>query len=355
MANPLAAENPFYRMMPNWAIYPMVVLAAMATVIASQAVISGAFSLTMQAIQLSYSPRLEIDHTSPTEIGQIYLPGINWALMVSCIVLVLGFQSSSALAAAYGVAVTTTMVITTLLLYVVMRERWHWSRRISMLLCCFFLVIDLAFFGANILKIPNGGWFPLVIAGIIFTLMSTWKTGRQILRNRMKDRTLPLHQFLEDLESHPVTRVPGTAIFMFGDRHGTPPALLHNLKHNKVLHERVVVLMVETQETPHVPEEERLELDVVGKDFYRLIVKYGFMDEPNIPKALERRIDHLAFKPMDVSYFLGRERIIATPKPGMAIWREKLFGWMSRNARPATSFFCLPPDQVVELGAQVEL
>jgi KUP system potassium uptake protein len=353
---PAAVENPFYRMTPEWALYPVVAIATAATVIASQALISGAFSLTMQAVQLGYIPRVAIEHTSAREFGQIYIPGVNWALMLACIGLVLGFRSSSSLAAAYGVAVTTTMAITTLLLFVVMRERWRWSLPRAATVIGFFLIIDMAFWGANLIKIPHGGWFPLVVGAIIFGLMATWKRGRQILTDRLGEGALPIELFVRDVGARSAARVPGTAVFMYSNADATPPALLHNLKHNKLLHERVVFLAVITAETPHVPAENRATVDDLGQGFHRLRLHYGFMEEPNVPGALaELRDKGMEFKPMETTYFLGRETLIPSRRSGMAIWRKHLFATMNRNARTATSFFCLPPNRVVELGAQIEL
>ena len=356
MRDPSAVENPFYRMAPPWALLPIVVVATLATVIASQALISGAFSLTLQAVQLGYCPHVEIDHTSARERGQIYIPSVNWALMVACIGLVLGFRSSSNLAAAYGVAVTTTMAITTLLFYFVARERWRWSVWRAGLLTAGFLVIDIAFWGANLLKIPHGGWVPLVIGAVVFTLLSTWKKGRLVLATRMAERTLPRELFLENLMQHPPHRVPGTAVFMYGSSTGTPPALLHNLKHNRVLHQRVVFLTIRTEDVPHVPPEDRASVAEIGHGLWEVVLRYGFMEDADVPNALQG-LGHpeLPFKPLETTYFLGRETLIATKRPGMALWRERLFALMSRNARPATTFFRLPPNRVVELGAQVEL
>jgi KUP system potassium uptake protein len=356
LADPSAADNPFYRLVPGWGIYPMVVLSTAATIIASQAVISGAFSLTRQAIQFGYSPRLEIEHTSSEEIGQIYMPGINWILMLATIGLVLGFESSSNLAAAYGVAVTTTMVITTVLFYVVARDRWHWRRRWLVPLTALFLTVDLSFFGANVIKIPHGGWFPLVVAALIFLLMTTWRRGRQILSDRLREAATPVEVFLESMRTEAVTRVPGTAVFLAGNPFGTPPALLHNLKHNRVLHEQVLLLHVTTEEIPHVPWSERLEVQDLGGGFYRLVARYGFMENPNVPAVLARAATHgLECDPMQTTYFLSAETLLATKRPGMALWREHLFAIMSRNAQRATTFFRLPPNRVVELGAQIEL
>jgi KUP system potassium uptake protein len=353
---PAAVENPFFHMVPPWALYPVVVVATLAAVIASQALITGAFSLTMQAVQLGYMPRVEIAHTSSRERGQIYIPGINWMLMVACIGLVLGFQNSSNVAAAYGVAVTTTMVVTTLLLAVVQRERWKWPLAGTLAFSFVFFAIDLAFWAANIVKIPHGGWFPLVIGAVVFTLMSTWKTGRRVLAEQLQNRTLPINLFLDDVRRSPPYRVPGTAVFMYGSRQGTPPALLHSLKHYQVLHQTVVFLSVETQEVPHVPPEERVEVSELGEGVFRIVLAYGFMEEPNVPEALSFvSYPGLELKPARTTYFLGRETLIPTRNTGIAFWREHLFSVMSRNARTATSFFGLPPNRVVELGAQIQL
>jgi KUP system potassium uptake protein len=356
LLRPEAVENPFFRMVPAWALYPTVAVATMAAIIASQALISGAFSLTMQAVQLGYLPRVAIEHTSERERGQIYIPGINWLLMVSCIGLVLGFRSSSSLAAAYGVAVTTTMVVTTLLLAVVQRERWKWGAGAVAAFSGFFLLVDLAFFGANVVKIPHGGWFPLAVGALIFTLMTTWKSGRAILAGRLSASSLPWELFVRDVAGSPPQRVPGTAVFMYGNPTGTPPALLHSLKHYRVLHEQVVLLALETAEVPRVDAAERATVEALGHGFYRIVVRYGFMEEPDVPEALAGiRADGLELAPMRTSFFLGRETLIPSRQPGMAPWRERLFAVMSRNARPATSFFCLPPNRVVELGSQVQL
>jgi KUP system potassium uptake protein len=354
--HPEAAANPFYLLAPAWMLYPLVVLATAAAIIASQALISGAYSLTMQAIQLGFMPRLKIEHTSSTEMGQIYIPALNWALMIGCIVIVIGFGSSSNLAAAYGVAVTSTMVITTVLLFVVEREKWGWSLPLAVLLSGFFFIVDLAFFGANIIKIPAGGWFPLVVGAVIFLLMTTWKKGRRILAQRLMTRAHPIEDFLRDIAKNPPVRVPGTAIFMNGTATGTPPALLHNLQHNKVLHERVVLLTVKTKQMPHVEPEDRVRVESLGHEFYRMIINYGFMEDPEIPTVLESLMPpDPVFDPMTTTYFLGRETVIASKHPGMMLWREKVFALMSRNSSSATAYFCLPPNRVVELGAQVEI
>jgi KUP system potassium uptake protein len=356
LANPEAAHQPFYRLAPEWALYPLVILATAATIIASQAVISGCFSLARQAIQLGYSPRLQIDHTSSEEIGQIYIPPVNWILMVSTIGLVIGFESSSRLAAAYGVAVSTTMVITTLLFYVVARDLWKWRPWIAAALAAAFFTVDFAFFVANIVKVEHGAWFPIVIAVIAFALMSTWKRGRQILSERFLTDALPIERFLDDLAVNPPLRVPGTAVFMTGNAEGTPLALLHNLKHNQVLHERVILLTVRTEEIPQVPFQLRADVEPLGHGFYRIIAHYGFMEDPHIPRLLEQlKAKGLEFDLMKTTFFLGRETLIASRKPGMAMWRERLFALMSRNAQGATAFFDIPPNRVVEVGAQIEL
>ena len=358
LENPETAVNPFYRLAPDWALYPMIVLATCAAIIASQAVISGAYSLTMQAIQLGFIPRLRINHTSAKEYGQIYLPAINWALMIGCILVVLSFQTSSNLAAAYGIAVTSTMVITTALFYVVARQRWNWGFLPTAVLCGFFLIIDAAFFGANIIKFFDGGWFPLALAAVIFVLMMTWKKGRSILTARIQDETELLEDFLIEIEHQPnLHRVPGLAVFMNGNATRTPPALLHNLEHNKILHERILFVTVKTRPIPYVDESERTVFQPLNNGFSRLKIYYGYMEEPDIPKILSELGERgFSFKADEATYFLGRETIIAAKKySGMARWREKLFAVMSKNARSATSYFKIPPDRVVELGEQIEI
>ena len=356
LTNPAAAEQPFFLLAPTWALLPLVALATMAAIIASQALISGAFSLTQQAIQLGYCPRLDIEHTSHSEIGQVYVPQVNWALMVSTIVIVIGFGSSSALAAAYGIAVTLTMVITAVLLQVVATERWGWSPALAYLVTGIFLAIDLAFFGANALKIAHGGWLPLVIGGFLFTLMTTWKTGRQLVAARLTARALPIEDFLARIVETRPARVPGTAVFMTAQPRGAPPALTHNLRYNKVLHDHVVTLMVTTQPVPHVTADQQVTVRAMGQGVYDVILRYGFMEDPNVPDALVRARDHgLQLDEDDVTYFLGRETLIVTKSPGMAMWRERLFVLMARNAVRATTYFRLPPERVVELGVQVEI
>lgn len=356
LLNPAAEENPFFWLAPSWAVYPLVALATAATIIASQAVISGSFSLTRQAIQLGFSPRMLIKHTSEEEIGQIYVPVVNWALMVATLALVAVFRNSDNLASAYGVAVTTTMVITTLLFYAVARERWGWPAWAAGPLCGVFLVVDLAFFGANIIKVEHGGWLPLLIAMSIFTLMSTWKRGRQILGRRLLEEALPADLFLKDIARKPPLRVSGTAVFMTGSAEGMPAALLHNLKHNHVLHERVVLLTLLTEEVPHVKTGQRLQMAELGSNMFRLTGHHGFMETPDVPKLLEQAKDlGLEFDPMTTTYFLGRETLIPSARPGMARWREWLFAFLSRNAQRATTYFNIPVNRVVELGQEVEI
>ena len=356
LENPAAAEQPFFLLAPDWALLPLVALATAAAIIASQALISGAFSLTQQAVQLGYCPRLDIEHTSHHEMGQVYVPQVNWALMISTIVIAVGFGSSTALAAAYGIAVTLTMVITAVLLQVVAIERWQWPPAVAYLVTGLFLTIDLAFFGANALKIAHGGWLPLVIGGVLFTLMTTWKTGRQIVAKRLTARAIPLEDFLARVTAIQPARVPGTAVFMTAQPRGTPPALAHNLRYNKVLHAHVVTLMVTTEPVPHVPTTRQVTVRPLGQGVFDVRVRYGFMEDPNVPDALARASEHgLELDADDVTFFLGRETLIVTETPGMATWRERLFVLMARNAVRATSYFRLPPERVVELGVQVEL
>jgi KUP system potassium uptake protein len=356
LSNPAAAAQPFFLLAPDWALFPLVGLATAAAIIASQALISGAFSLTRQAIQLGYCPRLDIDHTSPHEIGQVYVPQVNWALMLCTIAIVAGFGSSAALAAAYGIAVTMTMVITVLLLHVVATERWRWPAAAAFAVSGVFLTVDLAFFGANALKVAHGGWLPIVIGGVLFTLMTTWKRGREIVAKRLTARAVPLEEFLARVTESRPARVPGTAVFMTAQPRGTPPALAHNLRYNKVLHEHVVTLMITTQPVPHVPADRQITVRTLGLGVFDVVVRYGFMEDPDVPKALAlAREQGLELDDRDVTYFLGRETLIVTPAPGMAMWRERLFVLMARNAVRATAFFRLPPERVVELGVQVEM
>ncbi len=356
LRDPSHAVNPFFHMVPDAALYPMVVLATAATVIASQAVISGAFSLTRQAVQLGYAPRVAIEHTSHEEIGQIYVPVTNWALMAATMALVLEFKTSSSLAAAYGVAVTSTMVITTALAYFVARHRWGWGQVPSLLVTGSFLVFDLAFFASSLVKVPHGGWVPLVIAGAIFILMTTWKRGREILKVRLEDVSVPFPEFLQRIASERPRRIRHAAVFMTGDAAGTPPALLHNMEHNEVLHQPVVLLTVQTVEVPYVPSSERLEVSSPGSGFHRAIARYGFMQDPVVPEIIERLREHgLDLRMEEITFFLGGENVVATRLPGMAIWREKLFALMTRNALRATDFFRIPPSRVIEVRMEVEI
>jgi KUP system potassium uptake protein len=356
LRSPESAVNPFYHSAPTWALFPLILLATAATVIASQAVISGAFSLTRQAVQLGYSPRLRIEHTSSREIGQIYMPAVNWGLLLATCAFVLEFRSSSNIAGAYGVALATLMVITTLMFAVMCREVWGWSWTRLVLGVGVFLAIDLLFVGANALKIVHGGWVPLALAVGIFVLMTTWKRGREILAKRMMEKSVPLKLLLADLAAEPPTRVPGTAVFMYGNVDGTPPALVHNLAHNKVLHEKVVFITVLTEDVPHVPTTERVTVKAIGKGFHTVVARYGFMDDPDIEDVLAAcKSQHLNIPIEGTTFFLGRETLIATARPGMAVWRERLFSFMSRNAMRATAFYQIPPEQVFEVGAQVEL
>ncbi len=355
LADPKTVENPFYLMAPDWARLPLVILATMATVIASQAVISGAFSVTQQAVQLGFLPRLRIINTSAKAAGQIYVPFVNWALLVLVIVITLGFKSSSNLAAAYGIAVTGTMFITACLFGVLTFAVWKWPPVVAGVVTGSFLTIDGLYFASNLTKVPDGGWFPLLIAAIAFTFLTTWARGRRILRERLGHSDLTMELFIASAVKS-LTRVRGTAIFLSASATVAPPALLHNVKHNKVLHERIVVLTVKMEPVPHVPPDRRLETLPLPENFYRVILRYGFMDEVDVPYALEQAHDCGGiFHAMDTSYFLGRQTLIPSAYPGMALWREKLFAWMVRNAETAMEFFKLPTNRVVELGSQVEI
>jgi KUP system potassium uptake protein len=351
-----AAEHPFFRLAPSWALLPLVLLSTLATVIASQAVISGAFSLTRQAVQLGYLPRMDIEHTSQTIGGQIYIPGLNWLLMLACIGLVIGFGSSSRLASAYGVAVTTDMVFTTILFAVVARDRWKWSIGAVVAFAAIFLVVDLAFWGASLLKIPSGGWFPLLVAGGVFTIMTTWNSGRGLLAERLAERSMSVEQLIELLRTSGIARVPGTAVYLGRPETGVPQSLLHNIRHNKVVHERVVLLAMRTDSAARVAEDERVTTTVLAPSLLRVVARHGFAEEPGVPAVLARlRAQGIDIDPSDTTFFLGRETLLATSRPGMAIWRERLFGLLARNARRATQYFKIPPDRVCELGAEIEL
>jgi KUP system potassium uptake protein len=348
-------KDPFFYLAPDMLRLPLVLLATAAAIIASQAVISGAFSVTQQAIQLGFVPRLRITHTSEAAAGQIYIPIINWALMTMVIILVLTFRSSSNLAAAYGIAVTGAMLIDTVLISVVLRQMWNWNRWVVIALLVVFFTVDGSYLAANLLKIPAGGWFPLLVGAIAFTFLTTWAKGRKLMIDRMNEASLPMEIFIKSAASS-AARVPGTAVFMTSSASGVPHALLHNLKHNKVLHERVILLTVRIEDIPYVPREKRLEQKDYGSGFYRVVLRYGFMEEVDVPAALAQlKGCGPQCKMMDTSFFLARQTLLASSRPGMAIWREKLFAWMLRNAESAMEFFKLPTNRVVELGSQVEI
>jgi KUP system potassium uptake protein len=356
IADPGAIENPFYRLAPDFAVLPLVVLATLATVIASQALISGAYSLTSQAIQLGYLPRQTVDHTSPREFGQIYVSAVNWLLMIAAVALVFAFGSSSNLAAAYGVGVATDMVITTLLLFVVMRDHWNWRKEVIIGVTGVFLAIDLVFFGANITKIPAGGWFPLLIGVVGFVMMATWKKGRELMSERADTSEVDLERFVASIAQHPQTRVSGTGVYLFNRSGSTPPTLLTNLRHHEVLHETVVVVTVQVAGQPRVPQARRTTMQNLGEGFFQVELLYGFMEEPIVPTALQNIVSHdFGFDPTIATYFIGRETVLATELPGMQLWREHLFAFMHRNAASAARFFGLPSHQVVEVGVQVQI
>lgn len=356
LRNPEAVKNPFYYLAPEWALLPLIILATMSTVIASQALITGVFSITMQAVQLNYLPRVRISHTSRDEIGQIYVGSLNWLLMISCILVVLMFKSSSNLAAAYGIAVTTTMVITTILFYFVAVESWRWPKPIAIFVCSFFLCIELAFWGANIIKFAHGGWFPIIVGIFLYTLMTTWKRGRQILSGRMREIIVSLKDFVTEIEKNPPTRVSGTAVYMTGQPEYAPAPLILGYRHYHCLHQKIIFLYVRTVSMPHAPVLERMVCREVAPHTYAVEVRYGFMDLPNIPEELSHlRMGDVAFDIDDSTFFLGRESLIATQRKGMMVWRENLFAIMSRNSQSATRFFQLPPERVVEIGSIVEL
>jgi KUP system potassium uptake protein len=355
LRDPSTVANPFYQLAPRWFLYPLIGIAASAAIVASQALISGAFSLTQQAVQLGYIPRVTIIHTSERESGQIYIPEVNVALMVGSLALVLTFKSAGALAAAYGIAVTGTMIITTVLFAVVARGRWGWPLWRVAGLSAAFLVVDGAFFGANIVKIAVGGWVPLALALVLFVLMTTWKSGRHLLQVRLRQGALPLELLLEDIARREIHRVPGTAVFLTSTAHGAPVVLMHHLKHNHVLHREVVLLSVRSAEVPDVDDAEQVRVEPLGQGFFRVVATFGFMETPNVPAILERaRAFGISAAPMTTSYFLGRERLLPRGSAGLARWRKAIFVLMSRNARSATDFFGIPPNRVVEMGAQVE-
>ena len=357
IGDPAAVTNPFYRGLPPWGLYPMIVLATVATVIASQATISGTYSMTKQAIQLGYLPRMAIRHTSQKVMGQIYMPAINWALLAAVVLAVIGFGSSTALASAYGISVVGTMLVTTFLAFVVARYRWRFRLFTAIALTGLFAVVDGAFLSASLLKIVEGGWFPLLMAAVVLTLMLTWHRGREILMASLRQSSVPLRAFLESLRKHPPLRVPGIAVFLTATPDAVPHALLHNLAHNKVLHEQVVVVTVISREEPYVAAEERVNIEALGADFHRVMIRFGFQDQPDVSAALAlcaaRGLD---FPLLQTSYFLSRENIIPTPKDtGMALWRDRLFAAMARNATSPVEYFNLPANRVIEVGARIEI
>ncbi len=355
LAHPEAAENPFFLSAPEYLRLPLVVLATLATVIASQAVISGAFSVVQQSIQLGFLPRMRIVHTSASAVGQIYIPAVNWALLALVLLLVLGFKSSTNLAAAYGIAVTGTMFISTCMIAVPILLMWKWPRWWAVPLLLVLGVVDLAYFASNLTKIPDGGWFPLVIGLVTFTGLTTWAKGRSLMQQQLRDSSLPMDVFIKSA-AKAATRVPGTAVFMTTSPTGVPQALLHNLKHNKVLHERIMILTVVIDDVPYVSDEDRIGVKELGGNFYRILVRYGFMQEIDIPAVL-KKVENCGpkLKMMETSFFLSRQTLLASDRPGMALWREHLFAWMMRNAESAMDFFKLPTNRVVELGSQVEI
>jgi len=355
LTNPAAVENPFFLMAPEWARFPLVILATLATIIASQAVISGAYSVSQQAVQLGFLPRLKIMHTSAKAAGQIYVPVVNWALLILVILLVMGFKSSSNLAAAYGIAVTGTMLITACMLGVLTFAVWKWNPVLSVSVTVAFLLVDGLYFASNVTKIPDGGWFPLLVAAVVFTVLTTWASGRRLVRERLQEGAIPIEVFMASVGGK-VRRVAGSSVFLASTVEGIPPALLHNLKHNHILHERVAIVTVAIAGVPHVTGEARREVQSMGSGFYRIVLHYGFMDEMDVPAALhEEERAGGPFRAMDTSYFLARQTLIPSRRPGMAIWREKLFAWMVRNAESAMQFFKLPTNRVIELGSQVEI
>lgn len=355
LRDPAAASNPFFNLAPEWFLYPLVGIATFAAIVASQAMISGAFSITRQAVQLGFFPRVDIRHTSESEEGQIYIPEINAMLGIGCLIIVLAFRSTSALGAAYGIAVTGTMTITSILFYVVARRRFHWPAWKAGLLSGTFLLVDIAFFGANVVKIVHGGWVPLVLGAALFVSMTTWKRGRAILQSELLRNTMELELFLDDIRRRQPHRVRGTAVFMTSTIDGVPAVLLHHLKHNQVLHEQVVLLSILTDDTPEVAPRDRVQLTDLGEGFFRVVAHYGFMQTPDVKSVIaQAKKQGLQCKPMETTYYLGREQLIPTGKSKFATWRKRLFVIMSRNARSATQFFGLPPNRVVELGTQIE-
>ena len=355
LGNPAAVSNPFFLMAPEWARLPLVGLATLATIIASQAVISGAFSVTRQAIQLGFLPRLSILHTSAKAEGQIYIPLVNWTLLIAVVLLVLGFKESTGLAAAYGIAVTGTMFITSCMMAVVLFRIWKWNSVLASLVIGLFLVVDGAYFASNLTKFTHGGWFPLAVAAVVFVVLTTWATGRKLLRARLAEGSIPLEVFIKST-ANSLHRIRGTSVFMASSAETVPSAMLHNIKHNQVLHERVIILTVQIEEVPHYPAEKRGEVTRYGEGFNRVVLRYGFMDEVDVPHDLANTpLAGGPFNMMTTSFYLGRQKLIATKRPGMAQWRERLFAWMNKNSESAMEFFRLPTNRVVELGSQLEI
>jgi KUP system potassium uptake protein len=348
-----AIENPFYLLAPNWALYPLIILATIATIIASQAVISGAYSITKQAMQLGYAPRMNVLHTSEETAGQIYLPFINWTLLVAIFILVINFKSSTNLGAAYGIAVTGTMVITTILAFVVVRKLWGWSLLTGSLVIGFLMIIDFAYFSANAIKIEEGGWVPLAMGLFAYTLMTTWRKGRALHLKRIKEEGDELEAFINMMKDHPPFRPDGTAVYMTTHTSGVPHALLHNLYHNQVLHQNILLVTTKTEDIPHVPDEARVRVEHLHSGFHRVIVHYGFKDEIDIPRALElSRAQEIDYEMMRTSFFLGRDTLIPKTHSELPYWREMLYVWLFRNAGSATAYFKIPPNRVIELGTQ---
>lgn len=351
---PSAIESPFYNMAPTWALYPLVALSTFATIIASQALISGAFSVTRQALMLGFLPRVRILHTSASHIGQIYVPIVNWMLMIAAVTAVWGFGSSSGLAAAYGVAVTMDMTITTLLAYVVARMQWRWTIAAALVVTIPLLCLELTFLGSNLAKIAHGGWFPLAVGAVMFTVFTTWRRGRQLLFDKIKERTVPLEDFFELMIVERPARVPGTAVYLTGNDSGTPPALLQGFLHMRAVHDRVLLLTIITEQTARVPLEERIRIEEISNGFWRARARYGFMETPNVPELLQNA-NFSGYSLEFTTFFLGRETVLPTKNPGMALWRERLFAFLTRNAQPATAFFGIPPSRVMEIGSQIEI
>jgi KUP system potassium uptake protein len=354
LGRPEAITSPFYNMVPSWGLLPIVGLSTLATIIASQALISGAFSVTRQALMLGFLPRVRIQHTSAHQIGQIYVPIVNWLLMMAAVMAVWGFKSSSGLAAAYGVAVTLDMTITTLLAYVVARIQWGWGRLPALAVTIPLLCLELTFLSSNLTKIAHGGWFPLTVGAVMYTIFTTWRRGRQILFRKVKESMVPLEDLYELMRVERPARVPGTAVYMTGSDVGTPPALLQGFLHMRAVHERVLLLTIVTEKVARVPEAERVRVEQLTHGFWRAIARYGFMETPNVPDLLKRS-EFVSYSLEFVTFFLGRETVLANEHSEMTLWRERLFAFLTRNAQPATAFFGIPPSRVMEIGSQIEI